>query len=563
MKLRCVIVLGLAVLGLAVLALPARAKDDLVIGVSQFPSSLHPAIDAEVIKSYVLGFGIRPVTAFDPDWRNSCLLCSELPTIENGLAKIVDRGGGKGMDVTIKLRPRLKWGDGVPVTTRDLVFTWKLGRDPDSGWSNSDPWDRATSITVKDDLTAVLHLDRVMVSYNQWNTLLPAHIEGPVHDKAADAAEYIRQSIFNRAPTTPGLWNGPYRITQYESGNQVVLEPNPEWSGTKPGFKRIVIRLIDKTPALLANLESGDLDMVAGEGVGLTINQVTALQKQHPDTFTTIFKPSLTYEHIDLQSGNPILADLRVRRALLLGIDRKTLSSRLFEGRQPVADAWVNPLSPMYSDAVTKYPYDPGRARALLAEAGWQPGPDGICRNAHGDRLSLVLSTTAGNRLRELVQQVLQNQWKAACIDVIIRNEPPRTLFGETLKQRVFPGMVMYGWSSGVTEGPRRTLHSSQIPTAANNWGGSNFVGFDNARMDALIEQAESELDPAKAKPLWAEMQSIYADELPALPLFFRTEPHVVPTWLEGYTPTGHSDYSSLWSENWRPKQGAGASTPN
>ena len=81
--------------------------------------------------------------------------------------------------------------------------------------------------------------------------------------------------------------------------------------------------------------------------------------------------------------------------------------------------------------------------------------------------------------------------------------------------------------------------------------------------MDALIEQAESELDPAKAKPLWAEMQSIYADELPALPLFFRTEPHVVPTWLEGYTPTGHSDYSSLWSENWRPKQGAGASTPN
>ena len=554
MTLRSALAWGLALLGLAGMPAPAGAKDTLVIGVSQFPSSLHPAIDPEVIKSYVLDFAIRPVTAFDPDWKNSCLLCSELPTLENGRAKIVDRDGHAGMDVTLRLKPGMKWGDGVPVSSRDLEFTWKLGRDRESGWSNTNPWARAVSIEVQDNLTAVLHLDRVMVSFNQWDTLLPAHIEAPVRDKAASTAEYIRQSTFNRAPTTPGLWNGPYRIAAYESGNQVVLEPNPGWSGTTPGLRRIVIRLIDKTPVLLANLESGDVDMVAGEGIGLTINQVTALQKQHPDSFTTIFKPSLMYEHIDLQTGNPILADIRVRRALLLGIDRKTLSSRLFEGRQPVADSWVNPLNPMYSDTVTKYPYDPGRARALLAEAGWQPGPDGVCRNARGERLSLVLSTTAGNRLRELVEQVLQNQWKAACVDVVLKNEPPRTLFGETLKQRQYPGMVMYGWSSGVTEGPRPTLHSSQIPTEANNWGGSNTVAFANARMDTLIEQAESELDPARAKLLWAEMQAIYAEELPALPLYFRTEPHVVPIWLEGYAPTGHSDYSPLWSENWRPK---------
>lgn len=551
MKLRFVL-LFLVVLGFA---LPATAKDNLVIGVSQFPSSLHPGVDAEAIKAYVLGFAIRPITAFNAEWQNTCLLCTELPTIENGLARIVDRGGGrKGMDVTIRLKPGLKWGDGVAVTTKDLVFTWKLGRDPESGWANPNPWNRASSITVQDEHTAVLHLDRVMASFNQWDTLLPEHIEAPVFARAGSAAEYVRQTSFNRAPTAPGLWNGPFRITAYESGNQVVLEPNPAWSGTKPGLKRIVIRLIDKTPTLLANLESGDVDMVAGEGVGLTINQVTALQRQHPDSFTTIFRPSLTYEHIDLQGGNPILADLRVRRALLLAIDRKTLSARLFEGKQPVADAWVNPLNPMFSDAVTKYPFDPGKARALLAEAGWQPGPDGVCRNPAGQRLTLVLSTTAGNRLRELVEQVLQNQWKAACIEVQIKNEPPRTLFGDTLKQREFPAMVMYGWTSGVAEGPRRMLHSGQIPRAANNWGGSNFTGFADARMDALIEQAEEELDPAKAAVLWAEMQAIYADQLPALPLYFRTEPHVVPTWLEGYTPTGHSDYSVLWSENWRPK---------
>ena len=552
MKLRSAIaVIGLAALPLA---MPAQAKDDLVIGVAQFPSSLHPSIDAEVIKSYTLDFGIRPVTAFDADWKNSCILCAELPTIANGLAKIEDRGGVKGMAVTIKLKPGMKWGDGVPVTTKDLEFTWKVGRDPASGWSNPDPWDRATAIDIVDDHTAVMHLKGVMVSYNQWNILLPAHIEGPVLEKAANAGDYIKQTTFNRAPTTPGLWNGPYRMTQYQSGNQVVFEPNPEWTGTKPGFKHIVLRLIDKTPALMANLLSGDVDMVNGEGVGLTIDQAIGLQKQHPDQFTYIFKPALTYEHIDMQIGNPILADLRTRQALLYAIDRKTLTNRLFEGKQPVADTWVNPLNAMYSENVKKYPYDPAKAKAMLAEVGWKPGADGICRNAKGERLSLELSTTAGNQLRELVEQVLQNQWKASCVEITIRNEPPRTLFGETIKMRKYTGLIMYGWSSAVTEGPRRTLHSSQIPTAATNWAGANYIAFDNKKMDALIDQADTELDQAKAKVMWAEMEKIYADELPVLPLYFRAEPHIIPKWLAGYTPTGHGDFSALWSENWRTK---------
>ena len=552
MKLRSAIaVIGLAALPLAA---PAQAKDDLVIGVAQFPSSLHPSIDAEVIKSYVDDFGIRQITAFDADWKNTCLMCTDLPTVQNGLAKFEDHGGTKGMAVTIKLKPGMKWGDGVPVTTKDLEFTWKVGRDPASGWSNPNPWDRATSLDIVDDTTAVLHLPGVMVSYNQWDTLLPEHIEAPILAKAANVGDYIKQSAFNRAPTTPGLWDGPYRMTQYESGNQVVFEPNENWSGTKPGFKHIVLRLIDKTPALLANLESGDIDMVNGEGVGLTIDQAIALQKKEPDKFTYIFRPALTYEHIDLQIGNPILTDVRVRRALLYGIDRKTVTSRLFEGKQPVADTWVNPLNPMYSPDVATYPYDPAKAKALLAEAGWKPGSDGICRNAKGERLSLELTTTAGNQLRELVEQVLQNQWKAACVEITIKNEPPRTMFGETVKKRAYTGLIMYGWTSAVTETPKRTLHSSQIPTAANNWAGANYIAFDNKRMDTLIDQAETELDAAKGKVLWAEMQKIYADELPVLPLFFRAEPHVIPKWLAGYTPTGHGDFSALWSENWHTR---------
>ena len=558
MKLRgliaAAVALALPVLALPLLALPAQAKDDLVIGLAQFPASMNPYYDSLTVKTYVLGFGIRPVTAFDKDWKLACLLCSELPTLQNGLAKLEERNGVKGMAVTLKLKPDLAWGDGTKVTAKDVVFTWKLARDPGSGFANGHPWDRASSIDVIDEHTLVMHLDKIRVDYNQWDTVLPAHIEGPVFDKAGSFAEYQKQTAFSREPTNPGLYNGPFVITAFQSGQQIVLEPNPHWKGTKPGLKRIVLRLIENTAALQANLLAGDVDMVAGEGVGLTIDQVIALRKANPDKFEYIFRPSLTYEHIDLKIENPIIADIKVRRALLAAIDRQTLVDRLFDGMQPVADTWVNRLDPMMSRDIARFPYDPNLARALLAEAGWKPGSDGICRNAAGEKLSIEINTTAGNKLRELTQAVLQSMWKSSCIDVTIRNEPARTLFGETLKKRQFNGMIMYAWSSGVGDSPRSTLGSDKIPTAANNWGGNNGIAFSDPRMDQLIEQAETELDPAKQKLVWAEMQKIYAEKIYVLPLFFRADPHVVPKWLDGYAPTGHSDLSVLTAENWRSK---------
>ncbi len=533
----------------------AQAKDDLIIGVAQFPSSLHPDIDPEAIKQYVLGFATRPITAYDKDWKNTCLLCSELPTLANGLAKLEKIDGKDGMAVTIKLRPNLKWSDGAPVTTEDLLFTWKVGRDPASGFTNGHPWSAVKSIDVVNATTAVLHLDAITHHYNSWDSLLPSSVEGPIYDKAGSAAEYLKQTLYNRAPTTPGLYNGPYMITTYQSGVQVVLEPNPYWPGPKPGFKRIVIKLIENAAALQANLLSGGIDMVAGEGIGLTIDQVIKLRDQYPDKFTYIFQPNLTYEHIDLKIENPLLADLRVRQALLYATDRKTLVDKLFSGMQPAATSWVSPLDPNFSNNVPNFAFDRAKAKALLADAGWTPGKDGICVNKDGTRLSLEFATTAGNRQREQEQQMLQDQLKAACVEVTVKNEPPRTFFGETIKKRLFTGMAMYAWSSGAGDPPRRTLHSSQIPTQANNFTGANYVAFNDPRMDTLIGQAEAELDLARQKAIWAEMQKIYLEKLYVLPLFFHADPHVVPKWLLGDTPTGQGDMSTLWAENWKSSQ--------
>lgn len=535
-------------------AAPALAAPhpDLVIGVASFPSTLHPSFDPDVIKFYILGFTDHPVTAFDTDWHLGCLLCTRIPTLANGDAVLeAQPDGSQGMAVTIHFKPGLKWGDGAPLGAADLAFTARVGRDPNSGFANTHTWEEVSHVDVVDPQTAVIHFTRRDYQYSALAEILPAHLEAAVFDHATGPGAYRQQSLYTRTPLNPGLFNGPYLITGYDLGSQIVLEPNPNWTGAAPKFRRIVIKTISNTAALQANLLSGDVDMVPGEGVGLTLDQVLTLQRQQPARFTYAYKPNLTYQHIDLNLDNPILADIRVRRALLLGMDRQGIADKLLGGRVPVADSFVSPLEDTYTKDVPRYPFDPAQARALLAEAGWIPGPDGICRNAAGARLSLEFSTTAGVRARELQQQILQSDWRKIGVETIIKNEPPRTLFGETLKHRAFTGMAMFSWSSSIESSPRQILSSGQIPTAANNWGGTNYTGFRNAQMDADIDAVEQELEPGKRLIIWADIQRIYATELPVLPMLFGSEAHVWPLWLHGVAPTGHNMPSALHAEDW------------
>jgi peptide/nickel transport system substrate-binding protein len=159
--------------------------------------------------------------------------------------------------------------------------------------------------------------------------------------------------------------------------------------------------------------------------------------------------------------------------------------------------------------------------------------------------------TTAGNRSREQVQQVLQGMWRQAGIEVRIRNEPPRVFFGETLNRRRFQ-LAMFAWISSPENVPRSSLHSDEIPRAERNWSGQNYMGFRNARMDEILEQLPEILDREARLPVWRELQAIYTEELPALPLWFRSDTHIWPAWLDGVRPTGHLAPSTLWVEHWR-----------
>ena len=527
-----------------------QAKDDLVIGITQFPSTLHPNIDSMRAKSYVLGAVQRPFTVFDHDWNLVCLLCTELPTLENGKAQLEQtKEGEAGIAVTYTIHAEANWGDNTPVTTKDVMFTWEVGNNPKVGTGNQEMYRRILSIDIKDEKTFTLHIDRVTFTYNAINDfrLLPAHLERAVYEKSPE--EYGNRTLFETDPTNAGLYFGPYRVSEINRGSHIVLEPNATWWGEKPQFKRVIVKAIENTAALEANLLSGEVDMIAGE-IGLTLDQALAFEKRHSDRFNVIYQSGLFYEHLDVQLTNPILSDIKVRQALIYGIDRSAISHQLFQDKQPVADTNVNPLDWVYDPNVPKYEYDPKLAKKLLDEAGWTDIKEGI-RHKDGERLSLELMTTAGNRTRELVQQVLQSQWKQIEVEIKIRNEPARVYFGETLRYRKHKGLAMFAWISAPENVPRSTLHSEMIPTEENGWSGQNIASYKNPQMDELLDKIELELERDKRKPMWAEIQRIYATDLPVIPLYFQADAYVLPKWLNGVRPTGHLNVSTLWIEQW------------
>jgi peptide/nickel transport system substrate-binding protein len=534
----------------------AQQRTELTLGMTQYPATLHPLGESMLAKSYVNYMATRPISGPDLEWNVVCFLCTELPSLQNGRAQVVTRPDGtRGLTARFTLQPNARWGDGTHVSTDDVTFTWEVGRHPQSGVAAAEIFRRIDRIEVHDQKSFTAHFTQAAYDFNNLMDfqLIPAHIERPRFTQ--DPAGYKDRTAFQTEPTNPGLWFGPYRLAQVNPGALLVYERNPHWWGTRPHYERINVRIIENTAALEANLLSGSIDYISGE-LGVTVDQALAFERRHRDRYDVEFKPGLIYEHINLNLDNAILRDRRVRQALLFGIDRETLVRQLFEGRQPVAHSFVNPLDrASYNEDIPRYPYNQERARQLLDGAGFNVIRDGIRHNAAGERLSFEFGTTAGNRTREAVQQVLQSQWRRIGVEVRIKNDPARTFFGETTRRRLFT-LGMWAWTSTPesVSSAFQLLHSSQIPTEQNNWSGNNRTGFRSADMDRLIESIRTELDPQRRNQIWGEIQRIYLTELPVLPLYFRAEPAIIPRTIQGIRMSGHSFVSTLWVEEWRPR---------
>jgi peptide/nickel transport system substrate-binding protein len=190
------------------------------------------------------------------------------------------------------------------------------------------------------------------------------------------------------------------------------------------------------------------------------------------------------------------------------------------------------------------YPYDAAKANQMLDAAGWARGGDGI-RAKGGVRLSFDYATTAGNRTREQILQLVQADLRAVGIDAKLKFVPSAEYFGDdgylAKRQHDF---AQYAWILDVD--PGNTLYDSQyIPSEANNYSGSNYPGYKNDKYDALSRASNNEIDRTKRGPLFAEAQSIWSDELPALPLYPRLNIEVHKNSLVNWVTSSGTTYAT------------------
>ena len=504
-------------LALLVPALPAAgapAKDTVVIGMAQEPDILGEfsiMSAASVVHNALWGY----VAPFNEKWVRVPLMVEKLPTLKDGDWLVLPNNK---MKVTWKLKRGFTWHDGRPVTGLDYRFTYGMLRNPLVPQVSR-------FILRKVDNVLVPNPDDPYTLIVQWNELWPFANSDPagnpfIYPRHLLEGAYLKDPSkmkahpYWRAPVA----NGPYKFVEWVPGSHITLEAYDKWPLAAPKVKRIQFRFILDSTVLTANVIAGNVD---GTEIGnLSIEQMVEIERRNPQV-NTHYTESLRWERIDFNLDNEWLKDKRVRQALAYAIDREGAVQALFKGKQPLAHSWLAPRHPAFNPNVQKYPYDVNRAKALLAEAGFTPGPDGILRDRNGKRFELIFMTTSGNAAREQMQQIIKEQLKQVGIETRIDNRPASVFFGTVVPRRQFPHLAMYtSVFSPETTGFNR-FHSSQIPSPENNWEGDNRVGWRNAENDKIMEQIIGELDAAKRIALFKRQQEIFAEELPSLPLFF------------------------------------------
>lgn len=510
-------------------------KKRLTIGLSQEPDSLFVPFKEMMAAEEVIRAGNYTLTQFDENWRIVPFAAMEIPSFENGLLELFSENGVQKMRTTWHIRKEFKWPDGVPLTADDFIFTHKLLMDP-----NQEIIDRSTDEKVEKMVSAGDDKRTLVVTWKEpyayfhnyrQHEAVPKHLVEPIYNQAPDQ---LKKARFGQTPALAGA----YTIKEWVPGSHIIAEKNPHASGfLVPAIDEIIWRIIPETNTIESNLVSGTIDAISPTGISL--DQAMQFEKRDRYGFDFFYTEGLVWEHIDFNLDNEILKDKRVRQALAYGCDREGIAQSLFMGRQPVAHGTEPPKSLYYNPNIVKYGFDPDKARLLLYEAGWQIIDGKTVREKNGKPLRLTIMTTSGSKVRERVEQLLQSQWGEIGIEVQIKNEPAKVFFGQTMRQRKFDGMAMYSWIKDPLKVSDTLWLCDYIPRAKNNYQGQNLPGFCNKRADELLKMASRELDEQKRIKLGQEFEEIFAEELPALPLYFRVDVSVARKGLKNWKPTG------------------------
>lgn len=584
------VALGLSLLTSAALAGPA--DNSLVIGTSQEPRVLGGdflnVISNQSIKVEIENYLFAPLMTLGLDSRPFPVLVTEVPTLANRRVRVSDVGAGKRrVEIDLTLRPNLRWSDGDPLDTDDVAFFVEVAQAKGMPLINPDFWERF-SLSVRDRQNFTVSFEPAY--YFDVTLSMAGNFTAPSHimraewerveavaatldpDRDAQRLSELYRNFFLQFSSNAAInrgrmvFSGPFRATRWVPNSTIEMVRNPHFNAIVPEggheryVQRVVYRIIQNTNSLLVAIMGGAIDATSAVGISADQARSRQLLARAPGRFEVWAVPGAIWEHIHINKFANVqrvrdltLDDRRTRQALLYAINREAWVQAFFGGTEPVSHTWISPTNPLFSDAIRRYPHNPARARELLAAVGWRPGPDGILqRTVEGRtvRFEIEFVTTSGNAIRERTQQLFIEQWRRVGIAVRAANAPSAVVFADDFFPRGEEGrwlMFMFAWTSGLAEDGSlfqfRNLNTGaqMVPTRENNFAGQNVGNWRNEEFDRLTSQGVIEFDETRRQQLFARAQQIWAEELPALPLRFRSNFLVVRSGLVNYVTSTYA----------------------
>ena len=422
-----------------------------------------------------------------------------------------------GKTYTFLIRSNAEWHDGTPVTAEDAVFTFKLLQDPQYIGPLSGIW-RDVAVEKVDDRTVKLALLKdsfaPFIEYTSLG-LLPAHLL---------AGTTIRDLATHRFNLQP-VGSGPFRVREVKP-EQIMLEASPDHYGPRPYLSRIVFRIYPNYKTILTALERDEV-----EGVPLVDpGDVGRISREKRATLYDAPQASLTL--LFFNTAVPALADKNVRQAIAHAVDRQKLIDLHRAGHGRRADGPILPSSWAYNPDVKKYEPNPAQARSLLDAAGWRlETPEATVRTKDGRPLRLVLLTNDRPERVALAQEI-QRQLTAVGFNVEVQATGAGGLVQDFLLPRRYE-IALFSWDfNGFDPDPYALWHSTQLAPV-----GLNISGFNHRRADEVLERGRRAVDRNERAALYKEFQSVFAEELPSLPLFFPTYDFAISGKIKGVKP--------------------------
>lgn len=423
-----------------------------------------------------------------------------------------------GRVITFYLRPEVRWHDGEHFTAADVKFTYEVILDQDKACPYISAYSDISQIKIIDDHTVRFHYDEPYApALSRFGMgIIPKHIFEEEPD--------IRGSTYARNP----IGTGPYRFLSWASGQHIILESFKDYYEGPAGLDKYVYRVIPDQTVQFLELVSGGIDSMSLTPYQYFYRSRTAAIEKDIERHKYL-SPSYTYLGYNL--NDRILSDLRVRKALSYAIDKQGLIDGVLLG---LGERCTGPFlkgTPYYSEDANDYSYDPEKARALLAEAGWEDeSGEGILMK-DGYPLNLTIATNQGNTVREQVATVIQAQWKQIGIDTEIKIVSWSAFLDQFIKKKNFQ-IVLLGWTIPPEPDPFTVWHS-----ASSGEGGLNFVSYSNSDVDELIEQARREFNKEKRALLYREIHHRIAEDSPYTFLFYPYATIAVDKRIRGLEP--------------------------